>query len=72
MTTYTFPKMPVGGRKQLRLHGDPQYLPPHHAIQSHGDNPVGYISHFLSRAMGRPQEAQVWHGLSPPSASSEG
>ena len=49
--------------------GIPQHLPPPHAIWSHGDNPVGYICHFPSRGMRRPQEAQVWHGLSPPSTS---
>ena len=72
MTTHTFSKMPVGGSKQPRPCGASQHLPPPHTIWSHGDNPVRFICHFPSRDMWRPQEAQVWHGLSPPSTSSGG
>ena len=49
-----------------------QYLPPSAMIWSHGDNPVRSICHFPGRGVGKPQEAQIWHGLSSPSAKSGG
>ena len=73
MTTPTLPVTPVGGNQENETTwGSHNICPLLTQFQIMEITWLGSICHFPGRGMGRLQEAQIWHDLSLPSASSGG
>ena len=70
---HTLPVMPVGGCKETSPHGGPMTSAPTLTQFQVMEITQSCLSTISQAAVwGDPKEAQIWHGLSPPSTSSGG